>query len=1193
MYLSRIVLHGFKSFADRTEFDFGAGATVIVGPNGCGKSNVVDAVKWVLGEQSAKSLRGTRMADVIFAGARNRKPAAVAEVALVFDNADRRLASDADEVQVSRLLYRNGDSEYRLNNQVCRLRDIRDLFLDTGVGMDAYSIIEQGRVDVLLQANPVERREIFEEAAGISKYKVRRLEAERKLERSRQNLLRLNDVMEEVEKQLRSVKLAAGKARNYQQYDARLRELRSAFYLSEYHRLVQAQVRLESAVADGEARVAAQRDALLAGQAVVAELETMLGNAHELISTCEARSGELQAELSALAERMAQGEQRSRDYAGDADRLARRGAELDAAAGEISQRIADASEALAALRERVESGGLRLTELGETGRAAGERREAVRQALDEARHAAFEAARREALLHNQQENVAAQRRACEGRAGALAERRQQLIDDANRSAAEREATQRQAAALERSLADQRERLAQIESSLAALRLERDRLSEQVAAAREARSALLSRIAVLEDMERRLEGVGDASRAVLSWQDAAACGAEPSGGVLGLVADLFRVDDPRVHLLDGLLAGFEDHVVVADACAFLAELSRREPLTGPVHVLALDRAPARALPPGERDRPGVLGAVRDWVRCEPRLEALADALFGPIVLVDSVERGLALAAQCLHAGWFVAPDGTAVGPDGRLFVGPQRRAAGLISRKAELRQLRTDLDDLEAGLAGMERSKAALASRWADDDLARRELAAQIQQTDKHMLQAQAQLVRLADDARRMDDLVAQLDREAVAAQSSIEELDRDAQRLAEECERVRAARCEADAFLEQRHADLAVAEAELARVADTLTAAQVEQTRQSEQRRAVEDALRRLTEQRESVVAERTQTAQAAAHVQARHEQLRTELDAAAERRAALGRDVEQVRLELERLRSNRQKIRDDLDERAAAAREAQGDASRREDELHALRVDLREIEVRRETLAQRVRDELSVELGELYRSYQDSEQDWDAVREEIESLRLKIERLGNVNLDALQELEELQPRYDNMAAQRSDLVDSIARIEQLIDELNRDSCERFLATFEAIRGHFGELFRKLFGGGKADIILEDAEQPLECGIEVIARPPGKEAQSISLLSGGEKTMTAVALLLAVFQSRPSPFAIMDEVDAALDESNNERFNRVIREFLSLSQFIIITHSKITMQCGDALYGVTMEEEGVSKRVGVRFSERLDTPALA
>lgn len=1198
MHLKRIVLHGFKSFADRTEFEFGQGATVIVGPNGCGKSNVVDAVKWVLGEQSPKSLRGARMADVIFAGARQRKPAGVAEVTLCFDNADRKLAHDSDDVTVSRLLYRNGDSEYRLNNQVCRLRDIRDLFLDTGVGMDAYSIIEQGRVDVLLQANPVERREIFEEAAGISKYKVRRAEAERKLERSRQNLLRLNDLIDEVEKQLRSVKLAAGKARNFQQYDARLRELRSAYYLSEYHRLVQAQVRLESAVADAQQRIAAQRDALSAGGAVVAELETMLANAHELISRSESRSGELQAELSALAERVAQGEQRSRDYDADAQRLERRRAELAATDGEINLRIADASAALDALRGRFESSGARLSELDAEGRAADERREQARRLLDESRRASFDAARREALLHNQQENTAQQRRVLEARVTALAERRRQLDDDARQNEARRDAAQRDADALELSRAEQHQRLAQIEASLAALGHERTRLDDRVTAAREGRSALQSRIALLDDMERRLEGVGAASQAVLAWRAARDAptgdpGETPRGGVLGLVADLFRIDDPRVRLLDGLLAAFEDHVVVENASAFLAELSRREPLVGPVNLLALDRIPAGAAPRDDHALPGVLGRVRDWVRCEPRLSPLADVLFGPIVLVDSVERGLALAGEALRLTWYVAPDGCAVGSDGRLFVGPQRRAAGLISRKAELRQLRAELDDLEGELDRLERDRTALAARCADEELARRELTHQLQQTERLVLQSQAQLVRLGDDARRTTELAAQLDSEVAAARQSLDELERAARQLAAECDHVGELRRAAEQCLAERQAELDRSEADLVRAIDTLAAARLEQTRQSEQQRALEDALRRLEAQRESVRSECRQTDLESDQVRARGDRLRDELAAAAERRAALSRELEQARAELDRLRSSRQKIRDDLDARAVAAAEAQAALGQLEDSLHAAQVDLREVEVRRDSLSQRVRDELSIELAELYRTYHDSEMDWDAVREEIEALRLKIERLGHVNLDAIQELEALQPRFDGMTAQRSDLLDSIARIEQLIEELNRDSHQRFLAAFEAIRVNFGELFRKLFGGGKADIILEDPAQPLECGIEVIARPPGKEPQSISLLSGGEKTMAAVALLMAVFQSRPSPFAIMDEVDAALDEANNERFNRVVREFLSLSQFIIITHSKITMQCGDALYGVTMEEHGVSKRVGVRFSERLDTPALA
>ncbi len=1189
MILTRLSVHGFKSFADRTEFDFGPGLTIIVGPNGCGKSNVVDAIKWVLGEQSAKSLRGTRMADVIFSGSRSRKPANLAEVSLTFDNSDGTLATDESEVTVTRQLFRSGASEYLINNQNARLKDVRDLFLDTGVGVDAYSVIEQGRVDVLLAASPVERRLIFEEAAGISKYKARRTEAERKLERSRQNLLRLNDVIDEIEKQLRSVKLAAGKARNYQEYDARLRELRAAFSLAEYHQLQQTRAALLEQRRELDDALQARRTELAATDTRASELEGELQKIDERIHAGEAELSRVQSELSAVTERIAQGQKRLADYGEQRERLTGRAGELERQAAQLGERIDAERHSIESLAQQVEQHGGSIRQLEQEGAASRSRLDAARKGLEQARAAGFEAARRESLLANQRSHLAQQRdrleseqRNHETRAEALEQERLGLRNKRDEQA-------RQVSELERRNAELAESLRQVDDDLAAIEAERERLDGEIVAARESRSAVMSRLSTLEEMERRLEGVTEANRDLLAWRNEEG----RTGGVIGLVADVLRIDNPRVVLLETLLSKFENAVVAESAYAFLSEMSKRPAMAGTASVIALDRIPPIGAGKDFSEHAGYIGRVRDWVVCDARFDGLADHLLGRAIVADTVEHALAMADGAPEGFHFVTLDGEMVSSDGRLSVGTTRGVSGLISRKTEIRQLRGQLDEIETQLEQVTRQRAELTQRGSDVELNRQGLLQQIVETQRRQGEARSQMSRLDEDAERLEREASLLGGELHAVQRSLADLSREAERIEHELQASVQTREASEAKVESLEAEAAQAAQASAGVGEALTAARVELGRATEKHAAATESLQRLEAQREQALRD----AEAARHeVEAAAERVASLESETAEnerRREELAADVEGRRSGLYEMREQRQAVRGRVEACGAQSRAMHAEIERADGAVHENAVEQREVEVRIETTTQRIADELSIDLAAAYQDYQHEEQDWAAIKEEIETLRKKIERLGSVNLDAIRELEELTPRHENLVSQRDDLMDSIGRLEALIEELNRESRERFGRTFEAIRDHFRELFRKLFGGGKADIILEDPEQPLECGIEIIARPPGKEPQSISLLSGGEKTMAAVALLLAVFQSKPSPFTILDEVDAALDEANNERFNTVVQEFLALSQFIIITHSKVTMHCADVLYGVTMQEAGVSKRVSVRFNEREPTPTLA
>lgn len=1189
VFLRKAVLHGFKSFADRTEFEFGSGITSIVGPNGCGKSNLLDAVRWVLGEQSAKSLRGDHMGDVIFAGSRTRKPAAFAEVALTFDNSRGTLRHDSSEVVVGRVLYRSGESEYKLNGQVCRLKDIRELLLDTGVGVDAYSVIEQGGVDQLLQANPQQRREIFEEAAGVSRYKVRRTEAQRKLERTRENLVRLEDVIGEVERRLRSVKLAAGKARSYLEYDAQLRQRRASFALAEYYELEAANAAVRAEVEMLAAALVDERTRLAACDAQAAELDRDVQSHDERIHQAEARLHACQSERSALTERVAQQQRQIEQQEAARGRRIAQISELAARRGELSARQAAEEANLAEAQAAEIAAAERLADL-EAQRAAQLRDlSTVREAVERERLAAFDAARRAARLQSELAGLAAQRQRLAAETERLSERRE-AIERSQAALGERVAALRQGQAeIEEQLRAHAAALRQAESDLADQGVAAAQLDEQVTTGKERRSALLSRLSLLEDLERRREGIDAGTRAVLDWPRETG----ESHPVIGLVADLLRLDASQAAVLEPVLGVFEGLLVVPEFAALRAALDRHEPVSGPLRVLALDRVRERPLAGGYETTPGFVARACDWVNCAPEHRRLAEHLLGRVIVLESLERALRAADEALSGYTFVTLDGWCVHADGRVSRGVGAGAAGLISRKAEVRALGAELEEVESQLALTTRRRLEVEQRLSDLMLHKQALLGDIASTQRLEAESRGELARAEDERQRLEREAHAVASETALGQATLHQLEQEAARVERETAAAAAEQEACAGRIAEQGRVSGDLDGTLAALTQEITATHGERVRAAERRSAVERVLGDLT-RRIALLGDEVAAAEAeAAEAERQIAGARGEIDAAEARRAELARIDEQLSAELLALRERRQHLRQQGEQCGADSREIQRRIAAGEGVLRERELSLRENAVRRESLLARTRDELGIDLAESLATYEHREQDWATVRAEIDDLRQKIARLGNVNLDAIQELDEITPRYEHLVAQRADLQSSIARLEELIVELDAESTRRFAETFEQVRAHFQELFRKLFEGGKADVYLEDPERPLESGIEIVARPPGKEPQTISLLSGGERTMTAIALLMAVFRSRPSPFAILDEVDAALDEANTERFNKLLQEFLSQSQFVVITHSKRTMASADVLYGVTMEEPGVSKRVSVRFEERVITPVGA
>jgi chromosome segregation protein len=1244
--LKRLELVGFKSFADKTVFDFGDGVTAIVGPNGSGKSNIVDAVRWILGEQSAKSLRGGEMADVIFNGSSSRRSLGLAEVTMTFDNAKGQLGIDAQEVQITRRVYRTGEGEYLINGQICRLKDIKDLFLGSGAGNDAYCIIAQGKVDVLLQASTRERRTIFEEAAGISRFKAKKVETLRKLERVDQNLQRVRDIIDEVEKQLRTVKLQASKAQRYQEYSNRLKELRLSVGLDEYHRLTEAldrevqkleQLRGEldqRAARAGACEAEAERlevlladleDGLHDSEAALARVLQQIGAEEATLSREATLSADLEAELGRTRSRLAELTARVSALAETAGKAAREHSEADAHAGQHRREVEARTTALAATVARLDALHEQL-------------------AQDKAEH--LEQMRRHAHLQNEAVATHAQLDNLRRERDRLRQRTALAAENLASIDVELEELVAGETQVNDKLAQARRRLQEARQEHERLGRLRDRTAERISELRQERSGLASRAGVLDGLIRSREGLGAGVREVFALIEQAEPG--PWDAVLGMIADFLTVKREYAPLIDIALGDWAQRFVVRDPDRFAQALAgRREPFTGRVSFLPLlDRDSAvdddalarlrrnrlvqlsllsRVRQPGEMtvtpEHPGLVAPAEQLVSCDhPELGDLPAQLLGRTLVVRDLATARAIAA---HAPGFrlVTLQGELLEPDGTLTVGTHHAETGILSRKSELRELREQVAALDERLTELEQDLADLRDRVQD---AERQAQEEQQQID--VLGEQA--ADLRGRVQRHRDRRQGLHEEVAVSRDEIQRIDEELTSLEQSWRDAQAQAAAADqrvqALLARMHqADEEVRHKDHERQAQqaSCTEAQVALAKAEERLRSLQAQHQQLEHDHRQRAQELAQSRQAfdAGRVRLTDSQQTMLRASAVLAQAYLDKEAAQRRVaELTGQREQKRQERQRLTQQAQTVRT---EWRKHQEAVHQRDLGANDLRHQRDTLVQRLREDYQVELAELYAKklatdnteFTEKEEKLvaeagglppassssvisvpsvainpDEVNAEIEELRRKLSRLGAVNLDSLQELSELETRAATLKTQFDDLTGAKKSLEEIIAAINLDSRKLFLETFAAIRGHFQELFRKLFGGGMADIVLEDETDVLESGIEVIARPPGKELRSISLMSGGEKTLTAVALLLAIFRSKPSPFCLLDEVDAALDEANIGRFTSVLREFLDRSQFIIVTHSKKTMACADVLYGITMQESGISKQVTIRFEDWVD-----
>lgn len=1188
--LKALELFGFKSFADRTRFEFPAGITAIVGPNGSGKSNIVDAIKWVLGEQSVKSLRGVEMADVIFNGSENRRPMNSAEITLTFDNSKRVFPLDTSEVHLTRRVYRSGESEYLINRQPCRLKDLRDLLAGTGLGAHAYCVIEQGRVDVLLQASSKDRRVIFEEAAGVSRFKAKKIEALRRLERVEQNLVRLRDIVEEVESRLRSVRQQAGKARRYQEYMDRLQALRTQVAWVDWTRWSEQLAQLEqeeSALSADRAQRMAEAEALETRQL---ELDAEIAQLHEAIRAAETQYATHRERIAAEEAAVEHHRAQLRDLSEERGRIQRQMLALSVRTNDVDQQMAEIVEALAAAEDHH----------GQLLQVLADRQQSLQQA--DASWKELQAA--EEGLRTQQRQLLDQRTGWESersRLEALAAAAEQARESAQLRLVELarqwqegqnlcQALRTQQETLESQVAERRQQIASAEAHLDQLRRQQQTLQAEANQLAQRKSALAERAALLEELLQRHEGVSPGVKDLLLQREQNPQG--PLQAVSGLLADLVQVSIEAAPLVD-IALGEWTHYVAAHPTPELWEYLRQHAaeFPGRVGILWLEAPPAAASAEAPqvsedlRNEPGVLARADSLVQTTPAYQGLLRRLLGRTWIVESLEAARRLAGE-RPGCHFVTLAGERLSAEGVLEIGPRPALAGGISRRSQLRNLREELGQLDLALEEVAQQEAKVQEdlEACQEQLQgfREELQGLVESLGERQQRLAAVEERLCQWRKQQESLETQsreASSQAEAAQAALEQSAAEGQRLANHLAQI-------DADLAEHAQQMSELQRQRNALAEQITGLQVELAKSQERLAALRTRMRQVEENRQERQRLLAELEEQLCQTQSRSQQAQTQILQRQSTIAELYLAKESVAARIRELLETRGQWQERRSELAGAAQQAWALVRKIEEELHARQLEAGEVRQQRANLAQRFQEEYGIDLAALEDG--PPEQDGrgrEEVQQEIEDLRRKIHHLGNVNLEALEELQQLETRYEGLQGQYQDLAKAKASLERIIERINADSRRLFLETLEAVRSHFHTLFRDLFGGGRADILLEEGVDVLESGVEIVARPPGKEPRSISLLSGGEKTLTCVALLLAIFRSRPSPFCILDEVDAALDEANIDRFIKVLKDFLSITQFIIVTHSKKTMTCADTLYGVTMQESGVSKQVSVRFED--------
>ena len=1170
MRLKELEIQGFKSFPDKTKITIGEGITGVVGPNGSGKSNISDSIRWVLGETSSKQLRGSgKMEDVIFGGTQSRGAMGFASVALTIDNSDHGLDMDADEVTIGRRYYRSGESEYSINGQNVRLKDVYELLLDTGIGRDGYAIVGQGRIAEIVGAKSAERREIFEEASGIAKYRYRKNEAERRLEAAEGNLERLRDILGELEKRVGPLKRDSEKAQQFLELSERRKSLEVTLWVDAIRRandtVRDQQRKFEAAQADYE-RLSRQLDefdeksAALREEAQQLVLQVEQANA-DIRAVTEANAGS-ESEIAVLKNESEHSRFRIDEATGELERAGqgRQSIETEAAAHKAA--IEKLHGEVAALDARVAELRAELRALEEKAAASGQRRDVIDAAIARLQDTATAAKVRAASAQSAKE-AAAQR---------LDEAKQQAVELENSAAAAEEEKRR----AERRLKDAEEAVTRNDNIKAGLKLKLESRRRQQAEAADAlqkadkeRSNTSQRIHILEDLERNMDGYQQSVKAVMR-----AAAGRRLRGIIGPVAGILTVEKGYETAIETALGFALQNIVVEDqGCARAAIGFLKDERAGRATFLPLDTVQ------GSRFTGRLTGTAEvaaDLVKCDPRYQHIIDNLLGRIIVVEDLSEASTVAKNLGYRNRIVTLDGQVINAGGSFTGGSTARSVGVFSRKQELDELRTRLVKLEKKRADAEKE---LEARKAEVD----NLTAQLSGAEAEGMNASSERLRASLELDRLTAAVAQHEENTRSLAAEIEAQQAAVTQNETACAEAEAAQGKAEAELSTYNAELA----ELGESTGSLTAERERITNELS-----ENQMQRLANEKDIGLHEaaleglQSRTGEA----EARARELNAAIEAA---KAKIEANALKI-AEIERIRGeNKEKIaaaEETIRTANAARMEKEAAVARLGQENRALTDERERMSGEMARLAERrtaAENELNDTNTKLWEEYQLTAGEAKDLCVEFESLtelrrsvaevRGKIRGLGNVNVGAIEEYKEVKERYDFLKAQVTDVEKAKSELTRMIAELCSEMEELFTTSFKQINTHFQQIFKELFGGGHARLYLSDESNVLESGIEIEVSPPGKVIKNLSALSGGEQALVAISIYFAILNVNPAPFCFLDEIEAALDDVNVARYAQYLRRMTDHTQFIVITHRRGTMEAADVLYGVTMQEDGVSK----------------
>lgn len=1181
MFLKRIELAGFKSFADKTEMEFVRGITAVVGPNGSGKSNISDGIRWVLGEQSAKSLRGGKMEDIIFAGSDARKAVNYGEVSLTLDNEDQALPLDFGEVTVTRRVHRSGDSEYFINRQSCRLRDITELFMDTGIGKEAYSIIGQGRIEEILSTRSEDRRGIFEEASGIVKYKSRKKDAVRKLDETEQNLLRIHDLVSELEDQIGPLKEQSEKAIHFKELRGELKSKEISMYV---HQIEQ----IHTSWSDATSKLALLQQEQLQLSTVVSRHDAMLESDRNELRQLEEQVEQLQRDLLQYSEATEKSEgygellkERTRNLEANREQLILSLSTSESRHSERRSELDQLNEKLSALNVELDELRARLSDeeaklIGVTGGISQEQEESLKGGLLELMNQMAQA--RNEIRYTDQQKEALERRVT------------RVSDESGKWEAQKAQLEQRKKGLEAAV----QKLGQEISSLRSGYIQGSEkyqalqklLEENQGTVRkweQKREAQISRRDTMKEMQDDFDGFMLGVKEVLK-----AARKETLHGVHGAVAELIRVPEHLEQAMETALGASVQHIVMENESVSRQAISfLKQRQLGRATFLPMDVIRPRQIGAGERQiaegAEGFVGIGADLVQYDDRYAGIVGSLLGNVVIARTLEDANRIAARCQYRYRVVTLEGDVVNAGGSMTGGSQfKKNANLLGRKRQLDQLDQDIVDTEQQIARL-RQSAIDTKRQLEETQTRldelrhggdvkrgeeQQMAMELKQLEHELRHVLEQVAASGQEKKGFDQEIKELEtsrEEALVKLAALEEEEKKTHQAIHAAEFARKANESAKEQLQGELTNLKVREGKL-----------------DQERFSLEEQLRRLRGDYDTLGKDSRQNKTLLASIEADLLTNEQETVKQIENLNQYRLKKEEAAQQLEFKRAARSSLSKKLEVAENDTKEQRIQLKSVEELLRQTEIGVNRLDVELENVLKKLSDDYELSY-ELAKQRYPIPEDIEGTQSEVERLKRGISALGEVNLGAIEEYQRVHERYTFLDEQKSDLVEAKTTLYQVIREMDEEMSKRFKTTFDAIRREFGTVFSKLFGGGRADLVLLDPERLLETGIDIVAQPPGKKLQNLQLLSGGERALTAMALLFAILHVKPVPFCVLDEVEAALDEANVVRFAQYLREFSEQTQFIVVTHRKGTMEESDVLYGVTMEEGGVSKLVSVKL----------